>query len=90
MLAGPLAVVPVLQESMLVPVLMRSPPAAAACFTINALAWILLAYRSHNEANEGRTLAVFGAACAAQSVARCALSLPPIPGMWGRVSGDCT
>lgn len=73
---------------MLAPLLMRNTPAAVACFLVNALAWGALAYRSHYEATEVRTLAVFGAACAAQTAARCALSLAPMSAPWGRVSGD--
>ena len=54
---------------------------------INALAWAVLAYRSRYEANEGRTLAVFAGSCAAQTAARCALSLAPMPAPWRMVSG---
>ena len=75
---------PFLQDKILVPVLLRNPPAAVACFTINALAWALLAYRSHYEASEVRILAAFGVACAAQSAARCMLSLAPMPTAWSR------
>ena len=72
---------------MLAPVLMRNAPAAAACFAINALAWGALAHRSCYEANENRTLAVFAASCAAQSAARCVLSLAPMAAPWRMVSG---
>lgn len=75
---------------MLGPVQMRNAPAAVGCFVINALAWALLAYRSHYEANEGRALAAFGAGCAAQTAARCVLSIAPIYAPWCRLSGDST
>ena len=73
--------VPSVQDNPLLPVMMKH------AFMSNVLALGALAHRSCYEANKSRTLAVFAASYAAQTAARCALSLGPMAAPWRMVSG---
>lgn len=78
---------PALQDK-LAPLLLRNARAAAACFALNALSWAHLGHFVETEAGPIRTAAVWVAACAAQTAARRALSLAPIPAPWPKLSGE--